>query len=127
MKGSFINALTGTGYYRVSKILISNLGLLKAFALTDLIDKFEFYRERGQLVEDKWFFYRREDIEKVWGVQSHHQREILNDFVKRGLLQYEKKGPMPKKNYYTINIAELEKYFEKLIYIEQKGEYNSES
>lgn len=108
-----VHLLSNTSYWRLSKVLVKTLGLTKAFALTDLIDKFEFHRNNNQLVEDKWFFYRREDMAENWGLQFDAQRRVLKELESLNLISYEKRGPMPQKNYYSINQSEVQSFIEK--------------
>lgn len=98
--------LSQQAFWRVSKNLVSKLGLLKAFALTDLIDKYDYYRTTNQLSNDM-FFYRREDIEQLWGVKVDTQRSFIKDFIEKGLVNYEVRGPLPKKGYYSINADKI--------------------
>lgn len=98
--------LSQQAFWRVSKNLVHKLGLLKAFALTDLIDKYDFYRTTNQL-SDGMFFYRREDIEQLWGVKVDTQRAFIKEFVEKGLINYEIRGPLPKKGYYSINADKI--------------------
>lgn len=118
--------LTEGGFWRLSKHLVSHLGITKAFVLTDLIDKYEYHRSRGQLVEKKWFFYKREEMEKNWQMSFTTQRSILTSLKKEGLILCEKKGNVPQKNYYSLNEKKLQELFEQLIEKEQYGTYDEE-
>ncbi len=115
--------LSEGGFWRLSKSLVAHLGITKAFVLTDLIDKYEYYRTRGQLVEDRWFFYKREEMERRWQMSNNTQRTILNALVEEGLIFYQKRGPMPQKNYYSLNEDGVRELFEKLTEIQQYGQY----
>ena len=116
--------LTEGGFWRVSKSLVAHLGVTKAFVLTDLIDKYEYHRMRGQLVENKWFFYKREEMEKNWLLSSAIQRVTLTSLRDdHGLIFFEKRGNVPQKNYYSINEKKLQELFEHLLEVEQKGQY----
>lgn len=115
--------LSEGGFWRLNKHLVSHIGLNKAFVLTDLIDRYEYYRSYGKLVEDKWFFYKREEMEKRWQMSFNTQRTILNSLVSDGLILYEKRGPMPQKNYYSLNEQGIQQLFETITEIEQYGQY----
>lgn len=115
--------LSEGGFWRLSKHLVSHLGITKAFVLTDIIDKYEYHRVRGELVEEKWFFYKREEMEKNWNLSSTSQRTILKSLREDGFILYEKKGNVPQKNYYSVNEKKLQELFEKLLEKEQNGKY----
>lgn len=98
--------LSQQSFWRVSKVLVKKLGLLKAFALTDLIDKYDYYSSTNQLNNGK-FFYRREDIKELWGVEVDTQRKFITEFVEKGFIEYEVRGPLPKKGYYSVNANKI--------------------
>lgn len=115
--------LSEGGFWRLNKALVAYLGITKAFVLTDLIDKYEYYRTQGKLVEGKWFFYKREEMEKRWQMSNNTQRTILNSLVEEGLIYYQKRGPMPQKNYYSLDERGIQELFEKVTLIQQYGQY----
>ena len=108
-----MNSLTAKvvddGYLRVSHLLVKEYGFVKAGVLTDLISKFDFYKSRGELFRKKWFFYRRENMEENWCIKADTQRKILGELKKSGLIDFERMGPLPLKNYYTVNDNNIKK------------------
>lgn len=111
MKNVLSHLLAQQSYWRLSRVLVDKLGLQVAFALTDLIDKYDYHSVREELEDNRWFFYRREDIEKKWKVGVDTQRRILKELEELKLISYESRGAAPKKNYYTINESEITKLF----------------
>jgi transcription initiation factor IIE alpha subunit len=111
MKNILSHLLAQQSYWRLSKVITDKLGLLTAFALTDLIDKYDYHSTRDELEDGKWFFYKREDIEKKWKVGVDTQRRILKELEELKLISYESRGAAPKKNYYTVNENEIAKLF----------------
>ena len=71
-------------YWILSEVLFEELGLLKAFVLTELISKYSYYEETEQLYEGEWFFYRREDMLKRLDIQPDTQRKILKELAEMG-------------------------------------------
>lgn len=95
------------GYWRLSHNLVREFGFTKASILTDLVTKYDYYNRIRQLYEGRWFFYRREEMAENWMIQADAQRKILKELQQEGLIDFQLKGPIPQKNYYTINIERL--------------------
>lgn len=91
------------GYWTVSLNLVKEFGFEKAGILTDLIGKYMYFKQQRSLLEKEWFFYRRENMTENWKLKIDVQRRILGELKEEGLIDFEKKGPFPQKNYYTIN------------------------
>lgn len=104
-----------------NKALKKRLGILKAYALTDFIDKHQYLSISRQLVDEEWFFYRREDIAESWEVQMELQRAIIKEFDTLGLVSQRKIG---LKNYYRINLSTLEVFMQECV--TQYNEYRKE-
>lgn len=109
---SLLGKLVGTSsYIRHYYILIKELGADASLLLCEFISKYDYYRVNNQLKEEKWFFYRREDIEDKFGYSEFKQRGLIADLKEKGLIQTTFfDGEMPRKCYYTIevdNVLEL--------------------
>lgn len=119
MKNAMTHCLTQGSFWLLNKALTERLGLLKAFALTDFVDKNEYFDTTDQLEEGEWFFYRREDIAKRWGVQMELQRKILKEFEEDGLISKKKIGLL---NYYRVNVDKIESFIKECV-----DEYNEKN
>jgi len=89
-------------FWILNKALVHRFGVMKAFALTDLVDKHLLYENGKKLIEGEWFFYRREEISKLWGVHFGLQRDIIKEFKELGIIDYQKKGAL-KINHFKID------------------------
>lgn len=114
-------------YWQLSKTLVDELGFLKAGALTDLITKQDYFKSCGKLYEGRWFFYRREDIAESWKVEVDTQRKIIKEFVDLKFIEFEKKGPNPQKNYYSVNKVEIQKFIDNSLKSKNNGRCNDAS
>jgi len=103
-----VHFLSPDSFYRLSKALVHHLGLTKAFALTDLLDKYEDLETSNLLPEDKWFTYTRPEISKSWGVHFKLQRDILAEFKQLGLIDFEKRGIIPQRNHFKLNFSKID-------------------
>lgn len=110
-----MHLLSQNNSFLLSKALVKYLGLLKAFALTDLVERRELFFKTNQLVDGEWFPYKREDMLREWGAHYQLQREILKDFSELGLIQFEKRGAVPQKNYYRLDLDKLDEVMKKAV------------
>lgn len=110
-----LHLLSPRSFYRLSKAVVYHLGLVKGFALTDLLDRYQELKDYDLLPEDEWFVYTRADISKRWGVHFQLQRNILSEFKELGFIDYEKRGIIPQKNHFKINFEAIDKMIEEAV------------
>jgi len=100
--------LQQNGYWQLNYDLVAEFGFSKAAVLTDLIVKFNFFERTNQLIEKKWFFYRREDMSQRWKMQVDAQRKVLKELRDLNLIDFQLRGISPQKQFYTINRVEVD-------------------
>lgn len=118
MENIATHLLSQGSFWLLNKALYAKMGRTKAYCLTDLLDKHQYYSVTKRLVDGEWFFYRREDMAKLWEMQWALQRKILEEFESLGLVATKKIG---LKNYYRIDIPTFEVFMQTCI-----KEYNEE-
>lgn len=103
MGSTTTHLLSQSAFWRVSKAFVEMMGLIKGFVLTDLIDKSEYYKDRNQLQEG-FFYYRREDMLKIYPIGETTLRNLLKELHEEGLIEMklEQKG-IDRKTFYKIN------------------------
>ena len=106
MDNSYISELLATdGYIQVNKKLIKTLGLHEAIIIGELCSEYNYWKIKGDLVEDS-FYSTRENIEENTGLSEHYQRKAVESLINAELISVVKRG-IPAKNYYRINFDKL--------------------
>lgn len=111
MSNSTIHLLSQSAFWRLSKILVNSLGLVRAFILTDLIDKSEYLKSVGKLEEDGWFHYKREKMLSIYPIGETTLRRFLNDLKKEKLIdiRLQQQG-LDRRNYFKVNDENIRFY-----------------
>lgn len=76
-------------YWKVNKSLVKEIGIEPTVLLTDIIEKFYYYKSKKQtIVRDgkHWFYYRSEDIKDTFTIGYKVQKRILADLTDRGII-----------------------------------------
>lgn len=97
------------GYIAVSKKLVVFLEDFSTAGLfCELVSKMEDYRDKNQLIEDKWFYYTRESIQKDFLFSEYEQRKMFKLLEEKGLVEsIIFPNSIPQKKYYTVNFDKL--------------------
>lgn len=97
------------GFFKMYGALISYFEDFCAAGLfCKFISKQEFHKMRGELIEDKWFYYTREQIQKDFYISEHLQRGMIKKFEDAGLVEsIIFKNSIPQKKYYSVNFEKL--------------------
>lgn len=99
----------GEGYFRTYQSLITHFkDFCTAGLLCKLISKYEYYKNTSQLVEGKWFYYTREQIEKDFYFSEYTQRAMIKKLEEEGIVEtIIFPNSIPQKKYYTIHFDKL--------------------
>jgi len=90
----------------LNKKLIRVLGLEKALFISNLIDKYKYFHDRGRLTEDGGFYNTHEDQIYEIGLTEYQIRKCKKELIEMGILKTEKRG-VPAKEFYFINFQLL--------------------
>lgn len=106
-----IEAFKSTGYLTINKTLIKQMGLLPAAMLSNLIDKYIYFRDKyGQCGGEfkGWFFLTHENQTEQIGLSDHQIRKTKKELLEKDFIQTRREG-IPAKEWYKINFNILYK------------------
>lgn len=102
-----IELLSNTGFIMYNKRLAHLLGVNSAILLGELCAKYQYWLDRGELVEnDGWFFATQNDIEADTALSPKQQRLAIQSLIDAGIVRAQKMG-LPAKMYYQISEEEV--------------------
>lgn len=108
--------LSQSSYWRLSKALVSELGLIKAFILTDIIDKYDYHSTKQTLNDRGYFFYVREEMLKLYPIGETKLRDCLKELHQDQLIDYYlESGVGNRKTYFTIIPKNIENLIDKYL------------
>lgn len=82
---------------------------MTAYALKELMDRYEQERINNRLVKDVWFTFSRKEMEEKWGITDPTQRRILKELADLGVLEIKKSKSLPRCNFYRLDKDALDK------------------
>lgn len=78
-----------------------------------LISEYNYYKEKGTLTEDGYFYSTVEHLENETCLSGHEQRKAINILAELNILIVVSKG-IPAKRHFKINFENISKLFDKL-------------
>jgi hypothetical protein len=93
--------LRNDGFIIYNKNLAKNLGVNEAILYSELLSRWNYFKRRGQLTEDGFFFNTVKDLEDGTALSDYQQRRALNSLKEKGLIEMEVRG-IPAKRYFRI-------------------------
>lgn len=93
-----INFIRADGSIVVNKNLARNIGIDCAIMYSEIVSKYLYFHERGQLTEDGYFFNTVDNLEFDTCLSSYQQREAIKKLQKYGLIKVDRRG-LPAKRY----------------------------
>jgi hypothetical protein len=101
-----IATLSEDAYWNVNKAIGRAHGIEHAALIAELIYKFKYWRERGQLDNARGFFYTSADIQKVLGVSERAAKRLTKSVQGTGFVKVKKRG-QPAKNYWYLQFQAI--------------------
>jgi hypothetical protein len=99
--------LTKKGTYMILNCsMIQNVGLETAVILSYLVTRYRYFEEKKLLLNNQWFYCKREEIKINTGISEGKQRQIFKELEAAGLIKSMDKG-IPLKRYYDLNFEEI--------------------
>jgi hypothetical protein len=86
-----LELFSSDAYLTLNKKLLKKFGPEKAVFLSNLIDKFKYFKSRGML-EDDWSFLDRERELEDTGLTNYAIRKCKKELVENGILSIQKRG-----------------------------------
>ena len=93
--------LRNDGFIIYNKNLAKNIGVNEAILYSELLSRWNYFKQRGQLTEDGFFFNTVKDLEDGTALSDYQQRRALNSLKEKGLIEMEVRG-IPAKRYFSI-------------------------
>jgi hypothetical protein len=94
--------LRADGSITTNKNLIFGIGLNEAIIYSELLSRYYYFEDKGQLQDDGSFFNTIDDLYLGTGLGDRAQRTAIKNLNKLGLLAVKNKG-VPPKRYFKIN------------------------
>jgi len=107
---NFLRLIESKGYITVSKELARNLGLDETLILTELISKYNHWKDKGKLTEEGYFYITIKDLKHETTLTKYRQTKAINNLKDMGLIKTKKQG-LPAKRYFTICKNEIKRLF----------------
>lgn len=96
-----IDNLAADAFWMVPKSVGRQIGLENAVFLSELIAKYRYWRERGQLQADGSFFMTSDDIQQVMGCSERMAKRLTKSIQDCGVARVIKRG-VPAKNHWIL-------------------------
>jgi len=101
-----LELLRADGSITVNKALIHAIGLNEAVLFCELLSRYNYFAERGQLDENGYFFNTQDDLQSGTGLGEKPQRTAISNLKSKGLIDYKLKG-LPAKRYFKITATDI--------------------
>jgi predicted amidohydrolase YtcJ len=96
-----IDLLRSDGSIIVNKKMAHKIGLHEAIMYSELLSKYKYFEEKGELQEDGSFFNTVVNMQKDTTLSDHQQRKAIARLQGLGLIWFKTKG-LPAKRYFKI-------------------------
>ena len=103
-----LEMISSDAYLTINKKILKRFGPETAVFLSNLADKFKYFKENGKLTQDNAFFLTYEEQSQQTGMSEHQLRKCKKTLVEKGILWTEKRG-VPAKEFYWIDFELLTK------------------
>lgn len=96
-----LDLLRADGSIVVNKNLVHAIGIDAAILYSELTSKQEYFKGRGQLTDDGYFFNTVDNIKLDTGLGEKPQRTAIKKLESLGLIKTDKRG-LPAKRYFKV-------------------------
>lgn len=104
-----MNILSQGSWWVLNKKLTQKIGLDASYLLSDLVQRYEYFKERDKLQDDGSFFCKQDILEKETTLTQYRQTSAIKILVELGMVELIKKGA-PSFNFYKLNINVINKF-----------------
>lgn len=102
----FFRALTellrSDGSIMINKSLARHMGLEATIVYSELLSRYCYFRDRGLLTADDWFFNTVDDLEEGTTLSDYQQRKAIKTLEELKLIETDRRD-VPAKRYFRIN------------------------
>lgn len=106
----FLRLIESKGYITVSKELARNIGLDETMILTELISKYNYWKDKKELTEKGYFYITIKNLKHETTLTKYRQTKAINNLKEMGLIKTKKQG-LPARRYFTICEDKIKKLF----------------
>ncbi len=108
---SFVkNFLSGSSFYILNKSVCKTLKPNASVLLTLLIDRFNYWQEKGRLVDGEWFYKSKEEIEEDVNLTAREQDTAIEVLVDFGLIDTKEGVGFNRTKHYRINWCNVSEF-----------------
>ena len=107
---NFLDLIKSKGYIVVSKELAKEIGLNETIILAELISQYQYFKDKGELDEQGYFYCTIDKMENNTTLDREKQDKAIKNLINRNLIKKERKG-LPAKRYFKINETNITKLF----------------
>jgi hypothetical protein len=100
MKTSLFDLLNANNYHTFNRKLAHEIGLNATIMLSEIIDKFSYFEENGQL-DDGWFYLTVETVFERTTLGKDAQASAIKTLIELGFIDMRRQG-MPSKRYFKV-------------------------
>ena len=105
---AFTSILNADGYIQVSKKLAERIGLIETVLYAELLSRYKYFKEKGQLDPEGYFYNTVEDLGKATTITDPKtQSKYIRSLEKVGLIVTKLKGLPAKRHFKMVNNATL--------------------
>ena len=98
---SLIELLRSDGSIIINKTLAKNIGLNETIIYSELLSRYCYFNNRGELTTDGYFFNTVKDLEDGTTLNDYSQRKAIKKLEELGLIKCDKRD-IPAKRYFKI-------------------------
>lgn len=98
--------MASNGYIVLNKKVVRIFGLEAAAILGELTAKSKYFKERGELTDDGYFYSTIEALEENTSIKVKKQRQILSELKEQGIVDVMLRG-LPAKRFIKLNYEKL--------------------
>ena len=99
----FVELFNGTGHWRLNKNLTRKIGIDASLLTSDLLSKWNYFREHGNL-NDGYFFNIKKGIQESLCLSQMKLDRAFDKLKDLRILDVKERVGIPAKNYYKVNL-----------------------
>lgn len=119
-----LSHISSQSFLVVNKKILQILGPNQTILLSNLIDKYQYFRDRGRLVKNEWFFLTREKQMEQTGLTEHHWNTSRSELENRELIVTKRMG-VPARLHYKIDLRQIWALIKTSLHRSTKQDYMS--
>lgn len=101
-----LEIFSSDAYFTINKKLLCHYGPEVAVFLSNLIDKYKYFKSKNTLYEWEWFYVTYEDQALFTGLTLSRLRTCKSVLIEDNILEVKRFG-IPSKEYYRLNLERL--------------------